>query len=80
MNSKEKKQKNSSIQDGIYALQVHGTRQILKFVEQQPNLLSLEKGKWKWCPTLICQDRMKKLRQLSEIELVRLALGHKLKK
>lgn len=48
---------------------IHGHYTIIKIIDGVPHIADKEKGKFKWCPTIITPDRLKKFRPVSEEEL-----------
>jgi len=59
------------LEDGIYVHKVHGRDEFFKIIDNQPHILSKNKGKEYWCPTIIPENRLKKARKLSEFEMFR---------
>ena len=62
----------SKIREGLFQHKLHGTYQIVKFIDNVEHIVTKEKGKLVWAPTIITDERKKKMRPISEIEVMNL--------
>ena len=53
----------------IIVINVHGKDDFFRIIDEIPYILRKSKGKLKWTPTMICPNRMKTARELTEMEI-----------
>lgn len=63
------------MKDGLYKIKIHKTYEFIKMIDNKPHIVSKEKNKFKWFPTVLEENRIKKLKPVNEIDLINIIKG-----